>query len=153
MSVVSDYFILAVIDHFPTQAPAGARTSNLQSTARLPSSTLHTVRLRYFGRRLFFELTWNLLDLTVLPGNAPDFLSAPTATTPAFIAVSIAFTFLFFLLFSFTAFRTKMGKAGAFFDKPIVQRSTAWIGIFGFMIGQLFLSFQSTRLTWGLQTE
>ncbi len=42
---------------------------------------------------------------------------------------------MFFLLFTFTALRSKLGKAGAFFDKPAVQRSTAWIGLMGFMIG------------------
>ena len=99
-----------------------------------------------------FELYLNnilhSLDLSVLPGSAPDLLSAPTATTPGFIAVSIAFTFLFFLLFTLTAFRTKMGKAGAFFDKPLIQRSTAWIGLFGFMIGKWATwSHSSTILT------
>lgn len=80
-------------------------------------------------------LTPHILDLSNLPSNAPDLLSAPTATTPAFIAVSLAFTFMFFLLFTFTALRSKLGKAGPWFDRPMVQRSTAWIGLFGFMIG------------------
>ncbi|KAJ3479929.1 hypothetical protein NLI96_g8717 [Meripilus lineatus] len=90
-------------------------------------------------------------DLSVLPGSAPDLLSAPTATTPAFIAVSIAFTFFFLLLFTLTAFRSKMGKAGAFFDKPVVQRSTAWIGLFGFMIG--LTSFLVLRMWFGKSVE
>lgn len=74
-------------------------------------------------------------DLSVLPSNAPDLLSAPTATTPAFIAVSLVFTAIFFLIFTMTAFRGKMGKFGNTFDKPVVQRATAWIGLLGFLIG------------------
>lgn len=90
-------------------------------------------------------------DLDVLPSDALDLLSAPAATTPAFIAVSIAFTILFFFLFTFTALRTKMGKAGAFFDKPLVQRATAWIGLLGFMIG--LTSFLVIRMWFGKAVE
>ncbi|KAL4243476.1 hypothetical protein ABKN59_001176 [Abortiporus biennis] len=90
-------------------------------------------------------------DLSALPGNTPDFLSAPTATTPAFIAVSIAFTLVFFFLFTFTAFRSKMGKAGAMFDKPMIQRLTAWIGLFGFIIG--LTSFLVIRMWFGKAVE
>ena len=75
-------------------------------------------------------------DLSVLPSSAPDLLSAPTATTPAFIAVSLAFTVIFFILFTLTSFRGKMGKFGNALDKPGVQRATAWIGLLGFLIGQ-----------------
>lgn len=78
------------------------------------------------------------VDLTVLPSNAPDLLSAPTATTPVFIAISLALTIIFFFLFTLTAMRSKLGKMGPFFDKPSVQRYTAWIGLFGFMIGAFF---------------
>jgi len=90
-------------------------------------------------------------DLSTLPSSAADLLSAPAATTPAFIAVSLAFTTLFFFLFTFTALRTKMGKAGAFFDKPKVQSATAWIGFFGFMIG--FTSFLIIRMWFGKAVE
>lgn len=75
-------------------------------------------------------------DLSVLPSTAPDLLSAPTATTPVFIAISLAFTIIFFFMFTFTAMRSKLGKLGPFFDRPSVQRYTAWIGLFGFMIGE-----------------
>jgi hypothetical protein len=76
------------------------------------------------------------LDLSALPQNAPDLLNAPTATTPVFIAISLAFTFIFFFLFTLTALRSKLGKMGPIFDKPSMQRYTAWIGLFGFMIGK-----------------
>ena len=29
-----------------------------------------------------------------------------------------------------------MGKFGNVFDKPAIQRATAWIGLLGFIIGQ-----------------
>lgn len=78
----------------------------------------------------------DLVDLSVLPSNTPGLLSAPTATTPVFMAISIAFTIIFFFLFTFTAMRSKLGaKFGALFDRPGVQRATAWIGLLGFMIG------------------
>lgn len=90
-------------------------------------------------------------DLSVLPQNTPDLLSAPTATTPAFIAVSLAFTILFFVLFSCTALRSKLGRGGAFFDRPNVQRTTAWIGLLGFMIG--LTSFLVIRMWFGKAVE
>ncbi|KAI0963535.1 hypothetical protein AcW1_000583 [Taiwanofungus camphoratus] len=74
-------------------------------------------------------------DLTVLPANAPDLLAAPTATTPAFIAVSLAFAVMFFIMFTLTTHRGKLGRFGAPFDKPLMQRATAWIGFLGFMLG------------------
>lgn len=75
-------------------------------------------------------------DLSVLPSDASRWLSAPTATTPAFIAVALGFSSIFFVLFSLIAFRAKLGaKLGAALDRPMVQRVCAWIGIFGFMIG------------------
>ncbi|OSD03464.1 hypothetical protein PYCCODRAFT_1434367 [Trametes coccinea BRFM310] len=86
-------------------------------------------------------------DLSVLPSNAPDLLSAPTATTPAFIGVSLAFTVVFFLLFTMTALRGKMGKFGNSFDRPGIQRATAWIGLLGFLIG--ITSFLILRMWFG----
>lgn len=90
-------------------------------------------------------------NLDVLPGDAPDLLSAPTATTPAFIAVSIAFTLIFFILFTFTSFRSKMGKFGNVFDKPAIQRATAWIGLLGFIIG--LTAFLVIRMWFGKAVE
>jgi len=86
-------------------------------------------------------------DLSVLPGNAPDLLNAPTATTPVFIAISLAFTIIFFVMFTLTALRSKLGKLGPVFDRPSVQRYTAWIGLFGFMIG--LTSFLVIRMWFG----
>ncbi|KAI1797851.1 hypothetical protein LXA43DRAFT_982314 [Ganoderma leucocontextum] len=90
-------------------------------------------------------------DLSVLPSSAPDLLSAPTATTPAFIAVSLAFTIIFFMLFTLTSFRGKMGKFGNVLGKPGVQRATAWIGLLGFLIG--ITSFLVIRMWFGKAVE
>ena len=78
-------------------------------------------------------------DLSTLPSNAPDLLTAPTATTPAFIAISLGFSVVFFILFTFISLRTKLGaKLSAALDRPMVQRTSAWIGLLGFMIGADF---------------
>ncbi|EPQ60788.1 hypothetical protein GLOTRDRAFT_68732 [Gloeophyllum trabeum ATCC 11539] len=91
-------------------------------------------------------------DLSVLPDNAPDLLSAPTATTPAFIAVSLGFSILFFLLFSMTSFRHKLGpKMETALDRPTIQRLVAWVGLFGFMIG--LTSFLVIRMWFGKAVE
>lgn len=75
-------------------------------------------------------------DLSVLPSDASRWLSAPTATTPGFIAVALGFSTIFFILFTLIAFRAKLGaKLSAMFDRPMIQRASAWIGLFGFMIG------------------
>lgn len=87
-------------------------------------------------------------DLSVLPSDISRWLSAPTATTPAFIGVSLGFSVIFFFLFSMIAFRAKLGpKLGPALDKPMVQRVCAWIGIFGFMIG--ISSFLIVRMWFG----
>ncbi|PPQ64395.1 hypothetical protein CVT26_002102 [Gymnopilus dilepis] len=76
-------------------------------------------------------------DLNVLPSNAPNLLlSAPPASAPVFIAIAIAFSILFFILFTVISFRHKMGsKVAALLDKPLLPRASAWIGVFGFIIG------------------
>jgi hypothetical protein len=76
-------------------------------------------------------------DLSVLPDNAPKLLfSAPTAATPAFIAVALSLSTVFLITFTLISFRHKMpGKMGAVFEKPTLQRLSAWIGFFGFLIG------------------
>ncbi|KAJ3894976.1 hypothetical protein GG344DRAFT_86190 [Lentinula edodes] len=76
-------------------------------------------------------------DLSVLPSNAPQLtLTAPPSSSPAFIAVSLAFSIVFFITFTMISLRHKMGvKLGAVFEKPAIQRFSAWIGFFGFFIG------------------
>lgn len=80
-------------------------------------------------------------DVSVLPNNAPTvLLSAPAATTPVFIGLSIAFSIVFFFTFTLISFQHKMGKAGGMFAKPLIQRMSAWIGFFGFMMGSYLVS-------------
>jgi len=75
-------------------------------------------------------------DVSVLPNGASNLLQAPAATTPAFIAVSLAFSALFVIIFTMISFRSKLGaKLGASLEKPFINRAVAWIGLLGFMIG------------------
>jgi hypothetical protein len=80
-----------------------------------------------------------LADLSVIAGKAPALLTAPTAATPAFLALSLVFTLLFFMMFTMISLRHKLGKIGAAFEKPMMQRVSAWIGLFGFMMGWCIL--------------
>ncbi|KAF5374846.1 hypothetical protein D9758_000252 [Tetrapyrgos nigripes] len=88
-------------------------------------------------------------DLSVLPSNAPQLvLSAPPPSSPAFIAVSLAFSIMFFFTFTLISFRHKMGeRIAAQLDKPLIQRVSAWIGFFGFFIG--ISSFLILRMWFG----
>ncbi|KZV71321.1 hypothetical protein PENSPDRAFT_577999 [Peniophora sp. CONT] len=91
-------------------------------------------------------------DLSVLPGNAPNLLSAPTATTPAFIAVSLGFGVVFFMLFTLISLRHKLpGKVAGAMDKPGIQRFAAWVGLLGFMMG--LTSFLVIRMWFGKAVE
>jgi hypothetical protein len=89
-----------------------------------------------------------IYDTHALPGNAPKLLlSAPTASTPGFIATALVFSILFFFTFTLISFRHKLGKASATFDKPVVQRLNAWMGVFGFIVG--LVSFLILRMWFG----
>jgi len=88
-------------------------------------------------------------DLSALPGNAPSLLLSPPAPSSAvFIAVAISFSALFFFMFTATSFRHKMGeKVSSALDRPLIQRLSAWIGVFAFMIG--LTSFAVIRMWFG----
>jgi hypothetical protein len=88
-------------------------------------------------------------DLSVLRGDNFDrVLSAPTAGTPAFIAVALFFSVVFTLAYTLISFRDKMGdKLSAALDKPQVHHLTAWTGFFGFFIG--ITSFLILRMWFG----
>jgi len=76
-------------------------------------------------------------DTSVLPGSTSnEILSAPPSTAPTFIAVAIGFSFIFFFAYTLVSFRHKFGGGlSEKLDRPIIQRLTAWIGVFGFMLG------------------
>lgn len=76
-------------------------------------------------------------DLSVLPGNAPILLlSAPTGSPAAFVSVAVAFSIIFFVTFTMISLRHKLpGKLNTALEKPMLQRLSAWIGFFSFMIG------------------
>ncbi|KAI0283302.1 hypothetical protein BGY98DRAFT_718463 [Russula aff. rugulosa BPL654] len=91
-------------------------------------------------------------DLSVLPKNAPDLLTAPTATTPVFIAIAIALSALFLIIFTLVSLRDKLGpKLSAMMDRPTFHRASAWLGLLSFMIG--LTSFLVVRMWFGKAVE
>jgi len=88
-------------------------------------------------------------DLSPLPSQAPRLLlSAPPQSTPVFLGIALALSVIFFITFTLVSFRHKMGeKATAMLDKPIVQRLSAWLGVFGFLVG--ITSFLILRMWFG----
>lgn len=87
-------------------------------------------------------------NMSVFTSNTPSsVLAAPPATTPGFLAVALAFTFIFFFMYTAISFRHLMGKAGGFWEKPVVQRVSAWIGIGSFLVG--LASFLIIRMYFG----
>lgn len=84
------------------------------------------------------------VDLSVLPRNSPDLLTAPTATTPVFIAMAIALSMVFFIVFTLISLRANLGaRLSAALDRPVLHRGSAWVGLLGFMIGPFFSSATS----------
>lgn len=83
------------------------------------------------------NLYYYLTDFTVLPEDAPDdLLTAPTATSPVFIAIAISFSILFFLSFTSINLRHKMHpKVTGLLEMPMLLRASAWVGVFGFLLG------------------
>jgi hypothetical protein len=80
------------------------------------------------------------IDLSALPKNAPDLLTAPTATSPVFIAIAIAFSALFLIIFTLISLRANLGpKLSAMLDRPVFHRASAWLGLLSFMIGKSYL--------------
>ncbi|KAN0125131.1 hypothetical protein V8E52_001683 [Russula decolorans] len=91
-------------------------------------------------------------DLSALPKNAPDLLTAPTATTPVFIAIAIAFSALFLIIFTLVSLRGNLGpKLSAMMDRPTFHRVSAWLGLLSFMIG--LTSFLVVRMWFGKAVE
>jgi len=91
-------------------------------------------------------------NTTVLPSSAPNvFLTGPTPSSPVFIAISLGFSFLFFITFVLVSFRHRMGRAGDVSEKPLVQRSSAWIGVIGFIIG--LMAFLILRMWFGKSVD
>ncbi|EGN94569.1 hypothetical protein SERLA73DRAFT_144395 [Serpula lacrymans var. lacrymans S7.3] len=88
-------------------------------------------------------------NTSVLPSNAPSLdLSAPPTAAPVFIAIALAFSIIFFFSFTAISFRHVIpGKFGEFWDRPMTQRGSAWIGIFGFLVG--LASFLIVRMWFG----
>jgi hypothetical protein len=84
-----------------------------------------------------YKSTNDDIDLSALPRNSPNLLTAPTATTPVFIAISIVFSTIFFILFTLISLRASLGaKLSVLLEKPALHRASAWLGLLGFMTGK-----------------
>ncbi|KAI9572936.1 hypothetical protein HD554DRAFT_2320275 [Boletus coccyginus] len=81
------------------------------------------------------------------PNTPSSVLAAPPTAAPAFLATSLAFTIIFLIMFTGISFRHLMGKAGDVWEKPMVQRASAWIGISSFLVG--LGSFLIVRMYFG----
>lgn len=90
-----------------------------------------------------------VFDLDVLPESAPTLLlNAPSPIVPIFIAVALAFSTVFLFTFTCISLRHKMpGKVPSLLEGPAIQNSSAWIGVFGFLIG--FTAFLVIRMWYG----
>ncbi|KIJ14794.1 hypothetical protein PAXINDRAFT_169468 [Paxillus involutus ATCC 200175] len=87
-------------------------------------------------------------NTSVFSSNTPSSVVAPPPTiAPAFLAISLVFAFIFFVSFTAISFKHLMGKAGGLWEKPMVQRASAWIGISSFLVG--LASFLIIRMYFG----
>jgi hypothetical protein len=117
-----------------------AKSHNSGAFSCTPASLNPSYSRSFFWSRVSIPADFGILDLTVLPKNAPNLLSAPAATTPAFLALSLSFSVMFFILFTMIAFRARLGgRISGMLEKPLLEKVSAWIGFMGFMIGQSFL--------------
>lgn len=72
----------------------------------------------------------------VLPANSsPDVLTALPSSASVAVLIALVLSTLFFILFALIALRSRLGGFGATLSKPAVSRASAWLGLFGFLIG------------------
>ncbi|KAI9455857.1 hypothetical protein F5148DRAFT_1225366 [Russula earlei] len=91
-------------------------------------------------------------DLSALPSNSPHLLTAPTATTPVFIAIALFLSTIFFVTFTMISLRANLGaKLSAMLDRRALHTASAWLGLLGFMIG--LTSFLVIRMWFGKAVE
>ncbi|KAI0004301.1 hypothetical protein BJV74DRAFT_875995 [Russula compacta] len=91
-------------------------------------------------------------DLSALPPNSPNLLTAPTTSTPVFIAIAIVLSTLFFMLFTMISLRANLGaKLSTVLDRPTFHRASAWLGLLSFLIG--LTSFLVLRMWFGKAVE
>jgi len=90
-----------------------------------------------------------IYDTSVLPSSSnPDVLTALPASAAIAALFALVLSTLFFILFALIAGRSRLGKLGDSLSKPVVSRISAWLGLFGFLIGMtvyLVLGFGSTK--------
>jgi len=75
-------------------------------------------------------------DTSLLPSSGnPDLLTALPSSAPIAILLALVLSTLFFILFALIAMRSRLGKLGSFLSRPSISRASAWLGLFGFLIG------------------
>ncbi|KAJ7207591.1 hypothetical protein GGX14DRAFT_635599, partial [Mycena pura] len=83
-----------------------------------------------------------------LPPTAPHFLLSAPPVPPGFLGLALAYSIIFFVLFTLVSYRHKMGKkSAATLDKPAIQRVLVWLGVSGFLLG--FTSFLIMHIWFG----
>ncbi|KAF8814317.1 hypothetical protein BYT27DRAFT_7130124 [Phlegmacium glaucopus] len=94
-------------------------------------------------------------DLSVLPGELlQTILSAPSASTPIFIAIAVFPSIFFSVSFTLIALRHKCAKVpvlGGILNSQVLWRLTAWVGFLGFLIG--LTTFLVIRMWFGKAVE
>ena len=75
-------------------------------------------------------------DLSIFPASTPQ-LSIPTLVLniPSYITFSLGSALAFFVLYTLTAYRYKIGKIGGMFDSRGMQKLIAFLGVLGILIG------------------
>jgi len=87
-------------------------------------------------------------DTAVLPSSSnPDALTALPSSAPVAVLIALVLSTLFFILFAMIAMRSRLGGLGNMLSKPNVSRASAWLGLFGFLIGMT--SYLVLRLWFG----
>jgi len=80
-----------------------------------------------------FSTTYNT---AVLPANSnPDVLTALPYSASLAVLIALVLLTLFFILFALITMRSRLGRFGTVLSKPVVSRASAWLGLFGFLIG------------------
>lgn len=66
-------------------------------------------------------------------------MQGPPATTPGWVAASLAFWGLFLIVYLLSTFHHRLGpKLSGWLSKPVVTRSAAWTGFLSYMIGEWY---------------
>jgi hypothetical protein len=131
------------------QAHVPKRTTQQRLLVPLPLCHPFMVRPRLSNYSFLLIQLSCISDVSVLPSGAPgQLLTAPSGSSAVFIAFSVACMIIFFVTFTLISFSHKMGgKASSLFNSPVLQRTSAWFGFFGFLVGMYSPGLDGTSLS------